>query len=507
VSIDFPTFFIDSINHLVGIGTTNPSAKLYIKTTDLTTVPFQVEASISYCSAILGTTTCYRKPITINNTQNSNTLTNYQVLVTIDTASLISVGKMRSDCGDIRFTDSDGATVLNYWVESGCNTASTKIWVKVPSITASSTKTIYLYYGNPSASSTSNGDAVFDFFDDFLGTSLNTTKWGATGAYSIGSSQITITTGSVYSIATVASQSGSISEAKVKWNNFVSYSGLAIANAQSTQGGNGGSNKVVYLLNAGGGANVYAWAANGISASYNIVEFVAQFTATAGTTYIIGHAVTPSQVIFYKDRAVTNSYAGTWSAPFYLWLGYFTGSAAGAADISDIVIDWVLVRKYTSPEPTTSVGVEETSQQQQTVFYIQNQTGNVGIGTTTPTSTLHVNGTFTATGTKSATVETPSFGKRKLYAIESANVRFNDEGMAKLNNGQATIKLDPVYLETIEGDLLIHVTPYGNASLYVAERGADYFVVKSREGNDVEFAWQVSAFRKGYSNVRLEKSE
>ncbi|MDT7859142.1 MAG: hypothetical protein RQ930_03855, partial [Candidatus Aenigmarchaeota archaeon] len=35
----------------------------------------------------------YKKPITIDNTQNSNTLTDYQVLVNLDTQSLISQGK------------------------------------------------------------------------------------------------------------------------------------------------------------------------------------------------------------------------------------------------------------------------------------------------------------------------------------------------------------------------------------------------------------------------------
>ncbi|MFH7873596.1 MAG: DUF2341 domain-containing protein, partial [Candidatus Aenigmatarchaeota archaeon] len=123
----------------------------------------------------------YRKPITITNIQNSNNLTDYQVLVTLDTASLISAGKMRSDCGDIRFTDSDGLTLLNYWIESGCNSANTRIWVKIPSIPAGSTKTIYVYYGNPSASSMSNGDATFDFFDDFEDGVINTNKWTTVG--------------------------------------------------------------------------------------------------------------------------------------------------------------------------------------------------------------------------------------------------------------------------------------------------------------------------------------
>jgi len=103
----------------------------------------------------------YRRPIRIDNTRNSNNLTNYQVLVTVDTASLISAGKMRSDCGDIRFTDIDGVTILPYWIESGVNTTTTKIWVKVPSIPASSVYTIYMYYGNPNALSASDPTQVF----------------------------------------------------------------------------------------------------------------------------------------------------------------------------------------------------------------------------------------------------------------------------------------------------------------------------------------------------------
>jgi hypothetical protein len=119
----------------------------------------------------------YRKAITINNTKNANALTDYQVSITIDTASLISAGKMRSDCGDIRFTDSDGTTIINHWIESGINTASTKIWVKIPSIPASSTKTIYIYYGNPSATTTSSGVNTFIFFDDFA----NLNNWNLYG--------------------------------------------------------------------------------------------------------------------------------------------------------------------------------------------------------------------------------------------------------------------------------------------------------------------------------------
>jgi len=104
----------------------------------------------------------YRKPIVINNTQNSNSLTDFQVLVATDTASLITAGKMRSDCGDIRFTDSDGVTLINYWIESGINSSNTNVWIKVPFIPASSTMTIYMYYGNPGATSVSNINDVLE---------------------------------------------------------------------------------------------------------------------------------------------------------------------------------------------------------------------------------------------------------------------------------------------------------------------------------------------------------
>jgi len=52
------------------------------------------------------------------------------------------------------------------------------------------------------------------------------------------------------------------------------------------------------------------------------------------------------------------------------------------------------------------------------------------------------------------------------------------------------------------------VTPYGDASLYVAEVGKEYFVVKARDGDpSVAFAWRLSAHRKGYAEVRLEAAD
>jgi len=113
----------------------------------------------------------YRKAIYITN--NGDPLYNYQILVTVDTSFLVWSEKLRSDAGDLRFTDSNG-TLLPYYIESGINTASTKIWVKVPYI-PSGQLILFMYYGNPSATSLSDPNSVFDLYDNF--TTFNSSKW------------------------------------------------------------------------------------------------------------------------------------------------------------------------------------------------------------------------------------------------------------------------------------------------------------------------------------------
>ncbi len=103
-----------------------------------------------------------RKTVTINNTLNLNNLTSYQVKVNVQYDS-----DMKDDFSDLRFTDSDSQTLVPYWVESKVPSDSAVVWVNVPSISASSTKTIYMYYGNPSASSISEPDNTFDLFVNF----------------------------------------------------------------------------------------------------------------------------------------------------------------------------------------------------------------------------------------------------------------------------------------------------------------------------------------------------
>lgn len=85
---------------------------------------------------------------------------------------------LSSNCSDLRFADSDGSTILSHWLESGCNTPATKAWLKFTSLPAGA-KTIYQYYANPAATAPATPDlnTFFDFYDDFAGTTLNSSKW------------------------------------------------------------------------------------------------------------------------------------------------------------------------------------------------------------------------------------------------------------------------------------------------------------------------------------------
>ncbi len=90
--------------------------------------------------------------------QSGVNFSNCSIHFIIDTASLISSGKLKNDCSDIRFTLDDFQTSLPYWIEYGCNTHETKIWVKIPSIPANGIVSIYMFYGNNSVLSASNPD-------------------------------------------------------------------------------------------------------------------------------------------------------------------------------------------------------------------------------------------------------------------------------------------------------------------------------------------------------------
>ncbi|PLW93412.1 MAG: hypothetical protein C0592_06230 [Marinilabiliales bacterium] len=124
----------------------------------------------------------YYSTISVNNTANPETLTDYSVLAIVNTAQLIIDGKVNADGSDFRFS-TDGTNDLEYWIEPGIqnehgmNDDSTHIWVKIPVIPAAGSVVVFIFYGNPVATAKSNIGSTFLFGDDFDDNTINTTLW------------------------------------------------------------------------------------------------------------------------------------------------------------------------------------------------------------------------------------------------------------------------------------------------------------------------------------------
>jgi len=132
-------------------------------------------------------------------------------------------------------------------------------------------------------------------------------------------------------------------------------------------------------------------------------------------------------------------------------------------------------------------------------------TGKVAIG-----PNLHVTGSITKDGTVSYIEPTLNYGSRLLYIVETPELLYYDRGVTYLTNGEATVKLDPIFLECIEPDTdltpwQVWVECYGDNSVYVADVGEDYFIVKERNGgtSNNKIIWRLEATRKNYAGIRL----
>lgn len=107
-----------------------------------------------------------RRKITVDNSGNAETLTDYQVLFNVTYDS-----DMQPDFDDLRFTWYDKTSAqeisINYWVDKYVDSEYALIWVEIPLIRGLGQETAYMYYGDPDATSESNGEETFVFFDGF----------------------------------------------------------------------------------------------------------------------------------------------------------------------------------------------------------------------------------------------------------------------------------------------------------------------------------------------------
>ncbi|MCA9369102.1 DUF2341 domain-containing protein, partial [Candidatus Woesebacteria bacterium] len=95
----------------------------------------------------------YRKKMDIDSTlvDGSTDLTNFPVLISLTDTDVQAAALSNGD--DIVFTSADGTTKLDHEIENyNSSTGEMQIWVRIPTLGATSDTSIYVYYGNSGAS-------------------------------------------------------------------------------------------------------------------------------------------------------------------------------------------------------------------------------------------------------------------------------------------------------------------------------------------------------------------
>ncbi|WP_096207471.1 DUF2341 domain-containing protein [Candidatus Methanoperedens nitratireducens] len=291
--------------------------------------------------------------------------TNYQLKLTVrkgsgtDAPGTVYLGSnVRDDFGDIRFTGSDGVTLLDYWVESYESGVGAEVWVEVDSIPESpGAADVYLYYGNNPATSKSDGERTFEFFDDFNSLDLN--KWDKYGTVNIANSKASIV--SPWNQGYLVMKNNFDARGRsttVAYNGRIRYPFLGKEKyLDGTSYPHFRSGQELYSFESRYKDDKYFQRTKDTEIT-NLV-FNGSFWSGYDSTTIIRSRITVSPIAPYVTRfylqkpneVETLEYAENWFFTNYLMYLYAPYSNTNGAGYQEDV-DLVYIRKYAEPEPT-----------------------------------------------------------------------------------------------------------------------------------------------------------
>ncbi len=286
----------------------------------------------------------YRKSVTLS--RASGAVSNYPVKLLLGESSGATGEEVdcnshcQTDFDDIRFTNSGGVTLLDYWIESITGTTPNQlatIWIEFDSIGTGAT-TFYMYYGNASAIAVSNGTNTFIFFDGFA----NLDNWNITNAAVSGGICTITSSGAISSKATYPADRRF--RARVKTAVIGDGQDLAIIvngpNQAGTSSDTGTANYYSYDQKAGVGD----WADLGVAK--NTTDYLIHGILRNSTTSVI-HLINDS---IKHTTPSTSTFTGNGAVWIQTW-------GAGGS----YLVDWVFVSQYLYVEPAWgSWGSEET---------------------------------------------------------------------------------------------------------------------------------------------------
>ena len=352
----------------------------------------------------------YRMSITVDN-GGASSLSYYQFNFTNDTNVLVSAGEMQASGADCRITDASD-NLLPFWNETPFNATGTKIWVNATTL-AVGDNTFYMYYGNAGASSVSNITNTFLFGDDFEDGNFN--RWDSVGA-TWGTTSTTVKSGTYSAECDVTeyeqegrnlgknlslSNCGNISielDFRInKWTGTGCHKGMVPASCAVYPSGEWTAGLInpydigentTHLKYWRNPSPYYREYPNGKTIELNQWMHVKYCLEYGGnqSTYLDDFNL--GDIDLHRDDNTT------FNSSMYLKDLRFLGSGGWTEGHDYLWIDNVIVRKYASPEPTATLGAEETGGGGCGAYNITLPAGWSIIGWTNPTaSTAHAVGT------------------------------------------------------------------------------------------------------------------
>lgn len=286
----------------------------------------------------------FTRPVTITN-EPDKPLSDYQAFVDVAYDD-----DMNADFSDLRFVDEMG-TSLPYWIEDSTAPIDAKLWVRVPTIPAAGDTVIMMCYGNLAAKSTSDGDATFVFFDGFDGNVLDPNKWLATSPVEVSLGALKVLKGAVYSKGAAGTFPNLLVETKARMaqNQQGQEPVLMVSSAQIPAAG--------VRMGVGGFYTIYVGMPGMVVLDGNLKNNMGCCDSLASTVY--GFGLDEGNAYAFALRKFSAFTMHSWKQPFFIGFGYESMKDAADTEIRDMSVEWVLVRKFTSIEPTTVIGPEQ----------------------------------------------------------------------------------------------------------------------------------------------------
>lgn len=262
-------------------------------------------------------------------------------------------GKGRSDFADLRFRTDDLNTALSFWIEEIVGNVAT-VWVRVAADLTSTSRMVAVFYGDAAnTATTSNGEATFDFFDDFSGAALNAAKWTKFGSATI------TQTGGLLSASSSGDPNKLIATSAPQGDNYAVRARFRLKNGAAADNRIGVGLKTATATGLG-----YNW----LFRNFN-TKVDRQFLndAIAWGNNFPAAWVLNSWYVAEAYQVGTNLFGrfndGTWNS----WAsgnsrtGFPALNLGGFQETTTSDWDYALVRRMTSPEPTVSNWSAEVS--------------------------------------------------------------------------------------------------------------------------------------------------